>query len=747
MSVHASPPSITTSGPADAALSELAALLDDALAKARRATGRPAMVAMVEDGRPRQIRADPPIPDTIVSAVCQQMAAADDGAVCIEGSTAPPGWTGRRYGIGADRSVSVLVAGSALDEPAAVRLEAIALEAARVALLEEERRRSDQLNQLLATARQVAESLELETVLSSIVRDATTLLGADSGDMLLWDREHDLLRVVAVSNFPPEMLGFELAFGEGLSSQAILAQRTIGVDDYGTYEHRAPALDRYAFGAVLCAPLVFRGVAIGAINVHTRAGRIGFPAGGPQLLAAFAGQAAIAIDHARRYENEVRLGRDLAETNRELTRSLTVQQLLAEQVLLDAGPAGIATVLAEHLGRRIVIQDHLHRSMAGASPDGSDDWHGLGALPGAPGAPGEPSPGRDPFTIAVRVGTEVVGHLLLSSDEDLGPIDRALVDVATTGVALEFAKERAAAEVEERLRGEAVTDLLGGTYPSEAAIALRTARLGYDLAEPRDLMVIDVQLEGADRPASAGADPDRIRRLLQVARERLTARAPRSLAVLHGGLIVILAGAGRTPARDLRTLADELRASLEAVPGVAAATVAISDRCSRPDDYAPAFRLARDAVELLLKLGRRGAVVSTAELGPYGILLRASDRDELEAFAIRSVRPLVDHDRAHGGELLSTLRAYIEEDRVQRRVASRCFIHVNTVVYRVRRIEELLGIDLGDPSVIFDLTLALRILDLLGDPPSAGELAPHPTTVSAPPQARHTSGPAGPRSP
>ena len=81
----------------------------------------------------------------------------------------------------------------------------------------------DRLDRLLATARRVAESLDLETVLTSIVTDATALLGADSGDMLLWDRERDLLRVVAVANFPPEMLGFELAFGEGMSSQAILA--------------------------------------------------------------------------------------------------------------------------------------------------------------------------------------------------------------------------------------------------------------------------------------------------------------------------------------------------------------------------------------------------------------------------------------------------------------------------------------------------------------------------------------------
>ncbi len=570
------------------------------------------------------------------------------------------------------------------------------------------------LDLLLATARRVAESLELETVLAAIVEDATNLAGADSGDMLLWDRDRDVLRVVAVSNFPPDMLGFELAFGEGISSQAIQARRTLEVAEYGAYEHRAQALDQYDFGAVLCAPLIFRGVAIGALNVHTRRGGGGFPAGAADLLAAFAGHAAIAIDHARRYENEVRLGRVLAETNRELTRSLTVQQLLAEQVLLDAGAGGIATVLAEHLGRRVVIQDHLHRLIAGAAPDGGDDWRRLveGTQPAQDGTQRQ----RDPFAIAVRVGRDVVGHLLLSSDDDLGPIDRALVDIATTGVALEFAKKRAAVEVEERLRGEAATDLLTGAYPNEEVIGARAARLGYDLSEPRDVIVIDV----ATPARSAGRvvrDGDGPRRHLDLVRERLAIRGTRAVAVGQAGTIVVLAASGRPPGRDPRELADDLKVCLEASVGVDTVTIAIADRCRRPDDYPPAFRLGRETVALMVKLGRRGAVVAAAELGPYGLLLKVSSRDGLEDFAQRVLRPLVEHDRAHGGDLLATLRAYIEEDRVQRRVATRCFIHVNTVVYRIHKVEELLGLDLGDPATVFDVTLAFRILDLLGDAP------------------------------
>lgn len=693
---------------------DLDGVLDRALATALRVSGVPAVAGVLAFGLPERVRIDRTLDPGAASAAWQTAANGPDGRVGSPAELGACGWTGFRYGLGRDRVACVLVARESLDPAILAGLDAATLDIARVALLRDQVERTAQLDHLLATARRVAETLDLDTVLSAIVLDAATLLGADSGDMLLWDRDRDVLRVVAVSNFPPEMLGFELRFGEGVSSQAIITQRTIEVADYGSYEHRAPALDKYDFGSVMCAPLIFRGGAIGAINVHVRVGRRAFAPGASDLLAAFAGHAAIAIDHARRYENEVSLGRALTETNREISRSLNVQQALAEQVLLGVGPRGIASVLAEHLGRRVVIEDHLHRVIAGAAPDGSEDWKEL--IPARDAERGRGN-ARDAFSIAVRVGSEVVGHLLLSSDEDLGPIDRALVDVATTGVALEFAKQRAAAEVEERLRGEAAVELLTGSYPSEEAIAARAARLGYDLGVPHDLLVIDV---AASQRATDDSEDDheRIGRVLAHVRERLAIRSPRSLAIAHLGSVVVLATVGRGSAADPRALAEDLGASVRPVVESELVTIGIGSRCARPDDYGASFRLAREAVELMLKLGRRGSVVGADELGPYALLLRHTARDELIAFAERTLGKLIEHDRAHGGELVPTLRAYLDEDRVQRRVAARCFIHVNTVVYRVRRIEELLGVDLGDPSIVFDLTLALRIMDLVADDPT-----------------------------
>ena len=78
----------------------------------------------------------------------------------------------------------------------------------------------------------------------------------------------------------------------------------------------------------------------------------------------------------------------------------------------------------------------------------------------------------------------------------------------------------------------------------------------------------------------------------------------------------------------MRELARDLQAAVAGSAGAGPVTVAVADRCERPDDYAPAFEVARDSIELMLKLGRGGTVVGTSQLGPYGLLLRASSCDD-----------------------------------------------------------------------------------------------------------------------
>ncbi|HUF60160.1 MAG TPA: GAF domain-containing protein [Actinomycetota bacterium] len=620
----------------------------------------------------------------------------------------------------------------------------VLLALSRAGLVIHDRRRDAEVARLQETAQRVAASLDLDDVLSEIVRDAAELLGADSGDMLLLDEHQQMLRVVAVANFPSEMVGFEMDLGEGVSSRAMSARRAVVVNDYERYRHRVKRLDRYRFRSVLCAPLIARGQPIGALNVHaTHTGRR-FGQEDARLLTTFANHAAIAIDNATRYRNEVRLAEDLAHANRELDRSLTLQQRIVRQILLDRGLAGVAKELAEVLERAVVVQDDLLHVVAGADPESwssrnGGPWQDL-ALPRdvssaeglreildrvrGTGVPAElPSTGSGAARVIapIRLGSETAGYLVLHASGALDPLDRALLEVAGTGVALEFAKLRAQVAFEQRLQGDVVGDLIARSYASAGSITARAARIGLDLSVPCDVIIVRIDAPTGIEDALSGERLTELRR--RFAEVLQQAATPGAVATIQAEAAVILTPAdedGRGPAEALA--ADLLETLREQIPELGF-SVAIGDRCSSPDDYQPSFRLAIGALDATAKLGRPGQVVNAADLGVSRLLISAVDARELHRFASRSLGPLLEGgDRR--GELLGTLEAYVEAGFNQRETARRSFVHFNTVAYRLRRIEEILGVDLDDPRARLDLTLALRIATLAGLSPRHNEGRP-----------------------
>jgi DNA-binding PucR family transcriptional regulator len=69
---------------------------------------------------------------------------------------------------------------------------------------------------------------------------------------------------------------------------------------------------------------------------------------------------------------------------------------------------------------------------------------------------------------------------------------------------------------------------------------------------------------------------------------------------------------------------------------------------------------------------------------------------------------LVAFDQAEGTDLIPTLEHYLAGGGSMRRVATVMGIHRNTVLYRLKRIEEVAGVDLDDGEVRFFIQLALR---------------------------------------
>ena len=75
------------------------------------------------------------------------------------------------------------------------------------------------------------------------------------------------------------------------------------------------------------------------------------------------------------------------------------------------------------------------------------------------------------------------------------------------------------------------------------------------------------------------------------------------------------------------------------------------------------------------------------------------------------VRPLVEHDRARRSDLVRTLRTYFASGANASEAADRMFLHRNSMLYRLARIQKLTGLDLKDPRAALALQLGLLKLE------------------------------------
>lgn len=105
-------------------------------------------------------------------------------------------------------------------------------------------------------------------------------------------------------------------------------------------------------------------------------------------------------------------------------------------------------------------------------------------------------------------------------------------------------------------------------------------------------------------------------------------------------------------------------------------------------------------------------MASTARAGSAALealLASLEPPERMLAFYEERLGGLRDYDRVHRSHLVRTLDAYFASGGSLSTTARQLQTHRNTVLYRLRRVEELLHANLRDPQVALELQVALRI--------------------------------------
>ncbi len=138
-------------------------------------------------------------------------------------------------------------------------------------------------------------------------------------------------------------------------------------------------------------------------------------------------------------------------------------------------------------------------------------------------------------------------------------------------------------------------------------------------------------------------------------------------------------------------------------------TLGVSASVHSPEGLRGALEEARHARRVAAARPGRVCAAGHHELASHVLLLPFVPDDVRRAFTARLLDPLRDYDRRHRAELIPTLGSFLDSDGSWTRCAARLHLHVNTLRYRIGRIEQLTGRDLSRLEDKLDFFLALRM--------------------------------------
>ncbi|HEY5350990.1 MAG TPA: helix-turn-helix domain-containing protein [Streptosporangiaceae bacterium] len=460
-----------------------------------------------------------------------------------------------------------------------------------------------------------------------------------------------------------------------------------------------------------------------AYPLRSIAGRLGYlivhaphePVVEEQFLAqVLAQQTGVAVSNAQLHRRERDTAEQLAMTNGALEETvatlrhgMTIHERLTRVAAAGEGAAGIAEALHDLTGLAVAVEDRYGNLSA---------WAG----PGRPARyPKPPAYEREQLLRrlmtagrSVRDGGRVValasprpgvlGLLaLMDPDRRAGTTDVMALEHGATVLAVELARLRGLADTELRVRRELVHDLLTGTGDESAY--LRAEALGYDLGRPHQVAVVEVA-------ESSPAQEDVLHATRRVLRHQQLPCLLGSMA----GTVVIVAAAGD------RGDWEALRAGIVAELGDGSrCRIGVGDAYPRPSELPRSLREARLALRMQKASASAERTSVFADLDVLRMLAAVDDLTDVEAFVRKWLGALAAYDERKHTELVKTLIQYLQHGGGYEATSRALSVHRSTLKYRLQRIRELTGFDLGDPETHFNLQLAARAyvtLQALTDP-------------------------------
>jgi hypothetical protein len=259
--------------------------------------------------------------------------------------------------------------------------------------------------------------------------------------------------------------------------------------------------------------------------------------------------------------------------------------------------------------------------------------------------------------------------------------------------------------------------LLGLPNDAEA----KNAPLPSELLAPRSgfaCLVARVAPNGSE-----GAVPALLGVRLAASAERLrqTAGMRQALALAEDDFSVAIVAVDS--ASELQKLADRLAVDLEsrfADQPECRPVVGAGARVGQIDDLRDSFEEAMAAAAVAAMTHTHGSTATWGGLGADGTIARLLDGSDPGESIPGSMRRLIEHP--DGGALIETIETYLDNGADTGVTAAALYVHRTSLYHRLRRVEEITGLDLSTGDGRLEMHIGLRLWRMA---PETGQASGH----------------------
>ena len=616
------------------------------------------------------------------------------------------------------------------------------------------------LNEVIST---VGSTLKLDEVLGHLVDTVSRAISCNAVFFYLYDKDKERLTLASTNKQYKKLVGkIELALGEGVTGWVGTHLQPVILKEAALNDPRFryfPELEEEKFQSTMTVPIVGKDRhLIGVITLHTIA-PYEFTEQHQNFLINTAALVAGAIENAQLYENTQRKlnilttlsvmsqtissGLYLDEMLRSLA-TLTVQIVEADLcvIMLMDQAKGRLTVRASspNLNDRLLsfqpidVDRYVWEKLRDFSTRGQFPEMSAHALERL--NPLKDSQYKTLLSAPLIAGTEHLGliNCYFSKTRRNTSEDQTLLGTIANQIAMAIKNSHLVDMLAQKnLVKGFFDDLMYGTYDSEDSLRQRANFIGCDLTKSHTVAMIEIahldesddDEDGRPRASSTSTKPlaetllqteeDRLmihKRISAQIRRRIQDNYPGSVLYERENLLTCIICLSKDPAAArLKTWLRDLARQMRAEHSVRL-SIGIGNQCQNIGDYRRGFAEANEALQMGQSLNRDGGVTHFNDLGVYRYLYKIARMDDLRDMYQDQVARIASYDRRKGTDLLDTLETYLECAGNLTKTSNRLFVHRNTLIQRLERLQSLCDIDLQERSNWLTLQVAIKVFKL-----------------------------------